>query len=165
MAMLAAMGGLMQVQGGNGVTSATPTLCLVRNRRLQDIPMRFAVSAVYFAFAVLPAAAADPAVTGETSEPWLIGITVGGFAGFAPEYEGSDEFAFRGIPLIAPRFSGSSAAGRLDFRGLDDIRFALLRYQGLEAGPLAGYRFERDDGDVDLINGIGDVDGGLVVGG
>lgn len=124
-----------------------------------------ALAALSVLLAALPASAADPEIQSDAAEPWLLGVTVGGYAGFAPEYEGSDEYAFGGFPLIAPRLSGSSGASRLDFRGLDDIRFALLRYQGFEVGPLAGYRFERDDSDADLINGIGDVDGGLVVGG
>lgn len=132
--------------------------------------MRLTFSAALVALSVLPAVAADiPEETditkvSEAPEPWLLGVTVGGFAGFAPEYEGSDEFAFFGFPLIVPRLAGSSTS-RLDFRGLDDVRFALLRYQGFEAGPAGGYRFERDDSDADLINGIGDVDGGIVVGG
>ena len=32
------------------------------------------------------------------------GLTIGGFAGFAPAYEGSDEYRFVGYPLIIPKY-------------------------------------------------------------
>ena len=36
---------------------------------------------------------------------------------------------------------------------------------GFEVGALGGYRFGRDEDDADRLKGLGDVDGGLVVGG
>lgn len=127
--------------------------------------MRLFVVTIAAGLFAMPALAADPSADTEGTEPWLLGVTVGAVASVKPVYEGSDEYEISGFPVIVPRLSGSSAAGRLDFRGIDDIRFALVRYEGFEAGPLAGYRFERDDDDADRIDGIGDVDGGLIVGG
>lgn len=91
-------------------------------------------------------------------------LQVGGAAVVAPKYEGSKEYEVRGFPIIGPAGNGDGN-GRVQFRGLDDIRFRLLDAQGFEAGALGGYRFGRDEDDADRLNGLGDVDGGLVVGG
>ncbi|MEM9029572.1 MAG: MipA/OmpV family protein [Pseudomonadota bacterium] len=97
-------------------------------------------------------------------------LRVGGALTFRPKYEGSDEHDVYGIPLIIPDFGSSyrlpGVADRFEFRGIDDVRFKLLnRYYGFEAGPLAGYAFGRDEDDGDLLDGLGDVDDGFIVGG
>ncbi|MGH1417663.1 MAG: MipA/OmpV family protein [Hyphomicrobiaceae bacterium] len=96
-------------------------------------------------------------------------VHVGGGVGIKPKYEGSDEYEAIGIPLIIPEFGDNPFAGRLQFRGIDDIRYELLRSDpsgrsGFVAGPVAGYRFEREQDDGDLLRGLGDVDGGFVGG-
>lgn len=89
----------------------------------------------------------------------------GGAVVVSPKYEGSKQYEVRGFPLIAPAGSPDAAeAGFVQFRGIDDIRFRALRFGGLEMGPLAGYRFGRDEDDSDRLTGLGDVDDGLVVG-
>lgn len=92
-------------------------------------------------------------------------LNVGGMVGFAPKYEGSDDYRVIGAPIIYPSFGASDLGGRLMFREVEDIRFRLLSHGGFEAGPIAGYKFERDEDDGPLLAGLGDVEGGLVVGG
>ena len=73
------------------------------------------------------------------------GVSLGAFAGFEPAYEGSDEFRFVGYPLIVPRYYGANydpnEPARVDFRGIDDIRFTAVRYGGLAVGGFVAYRF------------------------
>ncbi|MEO1282608.1 MAG: MipA/OmpV family protein [Pseudomonadota bacterium] len=88
----------------------------------------------------------------------------GGFVAVTPEYEGSDEYRVIGAPFIAPA-KGLDANGLVQFRGISDIRFRVLKFGGFEAGPVAGWRFGRDEDDGDLLRGLGDIDGGLVLGG
>lgn len=87
----------------------------------------------------------------------------GGIVGIAPKYEGSSEYRFVGAPILAP--ADSNGLGFVSFKGIDDVRFKLLDSAGFEAGPLGGYRFDRDEDDGDLLRGLGDVDGGLIIGG
>lgn len=95
-----------------------------------------------------------------SSEP--LSLQAGGAAVITPKYEGSKDYEVRGFPILAPATSGED--GFVQFRGVDDIRFRVLRYQGFEAGPLAGYRFGRDEDDADRLDGLGDVDGDFVIG-
>lgn len=90
-------------------------------------------------------------------------VSVGGFAIVTPKYEGSSSYEVYGFPIVLPSSIGSD--GWLQVKGVDDIRFKLFDHQGFEAGPLAGWRFDRDEDDGRLLRGLGDVDGGLVVGG
>jgi outer membrane scaffolding protein for murein synthesis (MipA/OmpV family) len=92
-------------------------------------------------------------------------IAVGGIVVVAPEYEGSDEYKVLGAPIIAPSGGGFGPDGVVQFRGVDDLRLRVLNFSGFEAGPLVGWRFDRDQDDGDRLLGLGDVDGGLVVGG
>jgi MipA family protein len=107
----------------------------------------------------------DPVIQESGGLPF--GIVAGGYAFISPVYEGSDEYRVVGFPIVYPRFygDGPGLGDRFTLRGLDDVRFAVIQHQGFEFGPLAGYTFGRDQDDADLINGIGDVDGGLIVGG
>lgn len=96
------------------------------------------------------------------------GLSVGGFAGFAPAYEGSDEFDLVGYPLIVPRYYGPgydpNAPARVTFRGLDDVRVTALRLGGLDLGPVVGYNLGRDENLSARLGGLGDVDGGFTAG-
>jgi len=107
----------------------------------------------------------DPAVVQE-SEFGLAGIRVGGVLVVKPTYEGSDEYEAVGFPYILPQFSGGPGFfSRIDARALDDVRFKLIERGGFVAGPLAGYNLGRDEDDGDLLDGMGDLDGGVVLGG
>ncbi len=88
---------------------------------------------------------------------------VGGFVFVAPKYEGAKDYEVRGAPFIAP--AGLGETSRVQFRGLDDLRFRAIEFNGFEAGPLVGWRFDRDENDAARLRGLGDVDGGFVAGG
>lgn len=93
-------------------------------------------------------------------------LKVGGIMVVKPKYEGSDEYDVIGAPYILPSFSGGPGwFSRVSARGLDDVRFNLLDRDGFVAGPLGGYTFGRDEDDGDLLEGLGDIDGGVVAGG
>ena len=67
-----------------------------------------------------------------------------------------------GFPFVVPDSVNKSEW--VTFRGSEDIRFRVLEYQGLELGPVTGWRFTRDESDGRLLEGLGDVKGGLVLG-
>jgi outer membrane protein len=101
---------------------------------------------------------------------WSVtGVRVGGILNVKPKYEGSSEYEVGGLPFIFPVISGGSGSSgffsRVESRGLDDVRFALLRRDGFIAGPVVGYSLGRDEDDGDLLEGLGDIDGGAVAGG
>ena len=93
-------------------------------------------------------------------------LGVGGSVGIKPRYEGSKEYRAYGFPLIMPKLgnANSAFAGRVKFRGIDDVRFRAFETGGFEFGPLAGYTFGRQEDDGELLRGLGDVDDGLVLG-
>lgn len=110
---------------------------------------------------------ATPAAAGDTLEPdhWSIkALQVGAFVFVSPKYEGSDEYEVSGFPILAPAGFGIGDDGYVQFRGPDDLRLRLLNVGGFEAGPLIGWRFDRDQDDSSRLYGLGDVDGGVVVG-
>ena len=108
---------------------------------------------------------AAPVAAGATDRIADWGVQIGAFGVVAPKYEGAKDYRVIGFPFIAPSFSEGSGSGIVQFKGVDDIRFRLIETNGFEAGPLAGWRFGRDDTDAFRLRGLGDVDGGLVVGG
>jgi outer membrane protein len=87
---------------------------------------------------------------------------VGGLVITAPKYEGSSKHRVMGIPIAIPAGTGD---GRLQFKAPDDVRLRLVSLHGFEFGPVAGWRFGRDEDDGNRLRGLGDVDGGLVLGG
>lgn len=89
---------------------------------------------------------------------------VGGIMLVKPKYEGSEHYEVVGAPFAYPVF-GNGGTGSFSINGLDDIRFRVIKRDGFEAGVLAGYTFGRDEEDGDLLRGLGDVDGGAIVGG
>ncbi|MBX9683596.1 MAG: MipA/OmpV family protein [Hyphomicrobium sp.] len=93
-----------------------------------------------------------------------IDLQIGGAAVIAPKYEGSKDYEVRGFPILAPAGSATGDDGVVQVRGVDDFRWRAINFNGFEAGPLAGYRFSRDESDGDRLDGLGDIDGGIVVG-
>ncbi len=87
---------------------------------------------------------------------------VGGFVYVSPTFEGSRSYDALAFPFALPAGVGSD--GKVQIKGVDDVRLRLLQVGGLEIGPLAGYRFGRDADDVTHVAGLDDVDGGLVAG-
>ncbi len=98
------------------------------------------------------------------------GLAIGGFALIKPKYEGSEDYEVIGFPYLFPLLGEgdgplSGLARRVKVRGADDIRFRLFDWNGFEAGPLGGYNFGRDQDDSPRLNGLGDIDDGIVLGG
>ncbi len=95
------------------------------------------------------------------AEDWP--LQAGGVVVVVPKYEGSEHYKVLGFPFIAPAGLGDDGGG-LSVKGPDHIQYRLYETQGFEFGPLAGYRFGRQQDDGKLLHGLGDVDGGIVVG-
>ncbi len=95
-----------------------------------------------------------------------LNLQAGGIVAVKPKYEGSDEYEVIGAPIVAPSgTTGYGDGGFVQFKGIDDVRFRLLNLYGFEAGPVVGYRFGRDEDVADMLDGLGDVDGGVLLGG
>ncbi len=78
--------------------------------------------------------------------------------GVAPDYEGSDNYRFRVLPLIDLRYKDIVA-----LQGTR-LRLNLLRESIVSAGPLVAYEFGRDEDRNSALEGLGDVDGTFEVG-
>ncbi|WP_235890818.1 MipA/OmpV family protein [Pararhizobium mangrovi] len=144
---------------------------------MKVITLLLAASTAAVSFAAVPAArAAD--VTEEAPASYAApvvddkgnwGFEVGAIGLTKPKYEGSSQYRFLGFPIVIPHYYGDNydpkTRSRFSFRGLDDVRYAVLRYGDLDIGPLAGYTFGRDDSDGARLKGLGDVDGGVILGG
>ena len=89
----------------------------------------------------------------------------GGMVITTPLYEGSRSNRVIGVPVIFPSIAPDALGGTVQFKGIDDVRLRLVTFKGFEAGPVAGYRFGREEDDARRLRGLGDVDGGLVLGG
>ena len=101
-------------------------------------------------------------------------LTVGGAVLVKPKYEGSDKHDVIGFPIVIPKFSDDpneqpsafkSFRQRVKFRGIDDIRLRALGGDRVQLGAVTGYITDRDQKDGALLRGLGDVEGGLVLGG
>ncbi len=110
-----------------------------------------------FAVGVLPAVAG-----GDTYKPEqkTTRVKIGAGALITPKYEGSNDYEVIGFPTV----SLGTVGGRLTVDGADSVKYAIHKKDGFEFGPLVGYRFGRDEDDGALLTGLGDVEGGLVVG-
>jgi outer membrane scaffolding protein for murein synthesis (MipA/OmpV family) len=118
---------------------------------------RLAIAATLGLLASSPAGATDLFGSGP------LDLQVGGMVLMTPKYEGSKDYEVFAVPLVAP--TGSGESGFIQFRGPEDLRFRVINWNGFEAGPLTGWRFDRDEDDADRLDGLGDVDGGIVLGG
>jgi len=91
---------------------------------------------------------------------WQVGAGVA----VGPRFEGSNKYKATPFPIVGPVGLGSGE-GFVQVRGIDDVRFRLLRGQGFEFGALAGYRGGRDSSDSPKLARFADIDDGLVLGG
>jgi MipA family protein len=128
--------------------------------RLRDVPfVRPVAVAVLTGLAAAPAAAQSGSDTGGLfGDRWQ----VGGLVYVSPKFEGSRSYQVTGFPFVAPAGFGDN--GMVQIKGADDVRLRVLQFSGFEFGPLAGYRFGRDESDSARLVGTGDIDGGLVLG-
>lgn len=122
---------------------------------------RYSVSAAFLGGLLV----AVPSIAQERNflDNWTLGV--GGFVIYAPLYEGSKDYQVFGAPYAFPakRVEGPERS-RLDFRGIDDVRFTLFRDRGFDMGPIIGFSFGRDEGLAGRLTGLGDVGMGPVVG-
>jgi len=106
--------------------------------------------------------AAGPAVAQDGPDLFGDRWQAGGLVYVSPTFEGARSYEAIAFPFVLP--AGIGTDGAVQIKGLDDVRLRLFQAVGLELGPLAGYRFGRDGGDVSNVPGLDDIDGGLVVG-
>lgn len=83
---------------------------------------------------------------------------LGAGIGVVPDYEGSDNYRLRIVPLIDVRYKD-----RLSLQGTK-FRINVLQSGAFKAGPLIAYRFGRDEGRNRVLEGLGDVNGAMQVG-
>ena len=88
---------------------------------------------------------------------WALSIGIGG--GFAPDYEGSNEYGFGFGPNIS-----ASWRDTVFFKG-KSLGVNLVRRKSLKAGAIMTKASGRNEDDNEKLEGLGDVDGGLEVGG
>ena len=93
----------------------------------------------------------------DADRKWAISIGVAG--GFAPDYEGSNDYEFGFGPNIS-----ASWRDTIFYRG-KSLGANLIRRENLKAGLILAKASGRDEDDNDKLEGLGDVDSGLEVGG
>lgn len=102
-------------------------------------------------------------------------LVLGGGAGWAPDYRGSDDYHAIPVPMVSYSWSGETAqapaSGYKSSLGLIDVRAGVP--DGVDVGVAriatptrnytlrvgAGYRFGRDADDNSALHGMGDIDG------
>ena len=167
-----------QSQHGRNDPSPYANKMLARSRDLSRLSHQYELSGgvmphssafharrIALATAALLGAGIVPAVAQTSSDPFgLFGDQwqAGGLIYISPKFEGAKSYEVTGFPFVAP--AGLGDEGVVQIKGADDIRFRVLKLGNFDFGPVAGYRFGRDQGDADHLHGLGDVDGGLIVG-
>lgn len=86
--------------------------------------------------------------------------TVGVGAGFAPDYEGSDDY--EGVPLLM--LTGKYESGRSFSLLGTNLRVNVLPNNKFQFGPILNYRIGRDDVDNKVVDRMKDIDDALEAG-
>lgn len=129
-----------------------PRLVAARQPVLRSLSLVLLVAAGWAATSAARAQApAEPAAA-----PYS--LTLGLAVARMPEYEGSDRFDTRALPIISYR-SGRFFAGTLT-----GVGYNLSNLPALEFGPVLSYRFGRDESDSPRLSGLGDIDAGADLG-
>jgi MipA family protein len=115
-------------------------------------------AALAFSAAVLAVSSAFASKPEGTQKDWRVTVGAGGL--YSPDYEGSDDYEFRGLPYLAVAYQDW-----LSLSVPEGLKVALLNDSGFKAGVLAGYRFDREASDNVALAGWGDVDGAIELGG
>lgn len=102
-------------------------------------------------------AAEDNSTSEQTQSKWS--IIIGGGGAYMPDYEGSDDYEFQPIPFASVVYDDF-----IFIRG-PSLGVNLLNYEGFKAGPIARYSFGRDEDDNNALEGLGDVDDSIELGG
>jgi outer membrane protein len=93
----------------------------------------------------------------DADRKWTISIGVG--AGVSPDYEGSNDYEFGFGPNLS-----ASWRDTIFYKG-KSLGANLIRKKNLKAGLIAARATKRKEDDNDKLEGLGDVDGGIEVGG
>ena len=113
------------------------------------------------AFVVL----ASPVVAQSTGAKGDWSLRLGGAALVAPTYEGSDSVAVRPLPLIELSWRDTIFLDTRRGLGANLLNFGDRNESGAwKIGPIANWRFARNEDDDDDLRGLGDLKGGIDVG-
>ena len=121
-----------------------------------------------FASALLLAISASDAAA-DSARFWQ-GMTfqAGGAVRVMPLYEGANQYRVVGLPLLLPVPDRSGLAAtvrrRVEVKSPDNVRIKMIASDWVEAGPVVGYAFGREEEDDSRLAGLGDLDGGPVAG-
>jgi outer membrane scaffolding protein for murein synthesis (MipA/OmpV family) len=74
---------------------------------------------------------------------------------YKPEYEGSDDYGFKGFPLI-----DISWRDTIFLNARKGLGAYLWNRNDVKFGGSIGYNFGRDEDDSNDLDGLGDIDGG-----
>jgi len=88
-----------------------------------------------------------------------IALSLGVVGGYAPDYEGSDDYEFSFGPNI-----GFSYEDRIFYKG-KSLGANVIREKNFKAGPIIAWDSGRDEDDNNRLDGLGDVDSSIEVGG
>ena len=92
-------------------------------------------------------------------------LRVGGAGIVTPTYEGSDSFTLRPVPLVEFTWRDFVFFDTRRGLGANLVTFGDPASTGtLRVGPVASWRFGRDESESDALRGLGDIDGTLDVG-
>ncbi len=86
-------------------------------------------------------------------------VVLGGGVMVAPEYEGSDKFTAMPVPLLSFNFGESIVVNPMG------LEFTVFSRDNLSFRLNAQYDWGRDEDDSDYLKGLGDIGGGVLVGG
>lgn len=85
-------------------------------------------------------------------------VVVGG-GGYAPDYEGSDDYEIQPFPFVSIVYDD------VIFINGTSLGVNLLSFDGLKAGPITRYSFGRNEDDNHALDGLGNVEDSIEVGG
>lgn len=93
----------------------------------------------------------------DSARKWALSLGVVG--GYAPDYEGSDDYEFGAAPNIT-----ASWRDLIFYKG-KSLGANLIRMKNLKAGPILSWNSGRDEDDNSKLDGLGDVDSSIEAGG
>jgi outer membrane scaffolding protein for murein synthesis (MipA/OmpV family) len=85
--------------------------------------------------------------------------SIGLGVGYAPEFEGSDNYDPMPLPFLDLRY------GNFFLSSSQGLGYTVISTPNFTVAPAIGYTSGRDESDSQLLAGMGDVDGGLTAGG
>jgi MipA family protein len=92
-------------------------------------------------------------------------VTIGGGAAYTPEFEGSRRMQIEPRPYFDVTWYDADGRDRTFLNVDDGLGVYLLSTEHFRLGPLATWRFGRRESDSSDLRGLGNVDGGVQLGG